>query len=324
MDSGDSRGCSSYRRNKIVRVLDKIYSANSIRKYVIMAPIILNTLLFPSHTHMFSAKINEDRVKVEKKLTLEERLEAALSYVNPKNVKPYIEEKVDNLVKSEEWRKELEYCLSNLSAFEDYIEEASKETGLGINFIKAYLTLESRGNPEAISKKGATGLGGMMKLAAKESELKVDHHIDERFDPKSIIASARYMRRCIDRFGDVITGLLAYNWGPTSVSDNLNVIMESQDLVKDKRIPLESRWYVVQVLARMKIFSNASFYNLKIEQKPLFSKMFYYEHVVNKDTTLKHLAKLYKVDLEDLRKVNPSLRADIVPTGTKVKIPHKI
>ncbi|MEM4266822.1 MAG: transglycosylase SLT domain-containing protein, partial [Candidatus Nanoarchaeia archaeon] len=228
------------------------------------------------------------------------------------------------LVNSEEWKRELEYCLSNLSAFEDYIHEACKETGLGVNFIKAYLAMESRGNANAISNKGATGLGGMMKLAAIESDLKVNHHIDERFDPKSIIGSARYMKKCIDRFGDVIAGLIAYNWGPTNVADNLDIILSSKDLIKDQRLPLESRWYVIQVLARMKIFSNADFYNLKVEQKPLFSKMIFDEHIIKKNTTFKQLAKVFKVNEEILRKVNPALRADIIPEGTVIKIPHSI
>ncbi|MFH1332521.1 MAG: transglycosylase SLT domain-containing protein [archaeon] len=236
---------------------------------------------------------------------------------------PYVNNKVEEFVNSEMWRKDLELALSNLSAFEDYILEASKETELGVNFIKAYLALESLGNHDAVSKKGATGLGGLMESAAKEVGLKKTRHIDERFDPKSIIGSARYMRKYIDYFDDVILGLVAYNWGPTRVYDNLDSIKKCDDLIKNRNISLESRYYVVHVLARLKIFSDHDSYNLNFERKPLFSSMTNHEHITDKDISIKHLAKIHKVGEEALKRINPSLIAEIIPKGTVVKIPHK-
>lgn len=331
MKRSDSDGCSSYRRNESVSGLDKPQTLSSWKKYAVLIPIFINTALFPSVTHLSANKVynNHENFKEVRNIERGPNLETKLldmftNGANPKNVMPYVNSKIEEVVNSEMWKKELELSLSNLSAFEDYIHEASRDTGLGVNFIKSYLALESLGNPYAVSRKGATGLGGLMEAAAKEVGIKKTRHIDERFDPKSIIGSARYMKKYIGYFDDVILGLIAYNWGPTRVYDNLDNIKGCDDLIKNKDIPLESRYYVVHVLARLKIFSDHNSYNLNFERKPLFSSMVNHEHVTDKDTPIKHLAKVFKVDEEELKRVNPSLIAEIIPKGTVVKIPHKI
>jgi soluble lytic murein transglycosylase-like protein len=70
---------------------------------------------------------------------------------------------------------------------------------------------ESRMNPEAQSGVGARGLLQLMPATARELRLVGD-------DPRAnVLAGARYLRRMLDRFGDVELALAAYNAGPGAV-----------------------------------------------------------------------------------------------------------
>ncbi|MGV8475861.1 lytic transglycosylase domain-containing protein, partial [Pseudomonas aeruginosa] len=70
---------------------------------------------------------------------------------------------------------------------------------------------ESRGDPNAVSPKGARGLGQLMPATA--AELGVDPT-----DPRqNIFGTARYLSQQLDRFGSVPLALAAYNAGPGTV-----------------------------------------------------------------------------------------------------------
>ena len=88
---------------------------------------------------------------------------------------------------------------------------------------------ESNFNPAAVSPRGAIGLGQLMPGTARE--LNVDPN-----DPvQNLEGSARYLRRMIDRFGDIPLALAAYNAGPTRVALSGNTIpniRETQNYVQ--------------------------------------------------------------------------------------------
>ncbi len=80
-------------------------------------------------------------------------------------------------------------------------------------------TQESRGKKDAVSPKGAAGLGQLMIPAAREMGLKPS----ERFDPdKNITASVGYLKKQLDKYGgDPEKALAAYNWGGGNVDKHL-------------------------------------------------------------------------------------------------------
>jgi hypothetical protein len=317
--SGYNSGSSYWRNNPVNQTNRKI----SFKKYIVMLPLFGLSVLSPINTHDPNAMhTNSGYSKVE------ESLECKLNRISVGGVSRYgltekVKDKIQRIIKNEDAKIELEEALSNLSAFDEYFEKASKDYNLDINFIKAYVAKESNGNPHAQSNKGAVGLGGMMELAAKEANLRVDEHIDERVDPKSIVGSAKYMKDCIGRFNDFVVGMIAYNVGPTWTYNNIKVVLNGSDIVMNKSIPFESRNYILEVLARAEIFSRPEFYGLNFVRKNPISNIRSEEFVITKRTTMNNLAKIHRVKLDELKKVNPSIKTELIPQGTKVHIPKK-
>ena len=100
------------------------------------------------------------------------------------------------------------------------------------NLVKAMVHHESNGNPEAISKTGAIGLMQLMPATAH------DEGVTNRFDPQqNLEAGKRYIGRLLHKYGDPVTALIAYNWGPGNV-DKQGV----------KRAPKEALKYATDVM----------------------------------------------------------------------------
>ena len=79
--------------------------------------------------------------------------------------------------------------------------------------IHAVITVESRYNPRALSKKGAYGL--MQLMPATALRFKVSNKHDTK---QNILAGAKYLRELLDMFnGNVSLALAAYNAGPQAV-----------------------------------------------------------------------------------------------------------
>ncbi len=86
--------------------------------------------------------------------------------------------------------------------------------------VKAVMMAESKGNPKAISRKGAQGLMQIMPGTARSLGLQ------DPFDPgENIAAGTRYLRLLYERFtGNTDLVLAAYNAGPERVvANNMSV-----------------------------------------------------------------------------------------------------
>lgn len=80
--------------------------------------------------------------------------------------------------------------------------------------LKAVIMAESAGHPGAVSHAGAKGL---MQLTDSTA---ADMGVTDVFDPaQNIDGGARYLRKLLDRFGDLPKALAAYNAGPKTVDD---------------------------------------------------------------------------------------------------------
>lgn len=90
---------------------------------------------------------------------------------------------------------------------------AADETSIEPALIHAVITVESKHNPRARSKKGAYGLMQLMPATANRFKV-LDKH-----DPKqNILAGAKYLRELLNLFnGDLMLALAAYNAGPGAV-----------------------------------------------------------------------------------------------------------
>ena len=98
------------------------------------------------------------------------------------------------------------------AAYAAKVRELAQRFDLSPSLIEALVWQESRWRADAVSHKGARGLGQLMPGTARE--LGVDPN-----DPNANLeGAARYLRAQLDRFdGDVERALAAYNAGPSRV-----------------------------------------------------------------------------------------------------------
>ncbi len=97
--------------------------------------------------------------------------------------------------------------------FSAYIAEAASESRLPAALIDALIRTESGYRPHAVSRSGAVGLTQLMPATARSVG------VSDPFDPRqNILGGARYLRRMLDRFGELPLALAAYNAGPGAVA----------------------------------------------------------------------------------------------------------
>lgn len=89
------------------------------------------------------------------------------------------------------------------------IEEAARKNQLDSDFVRAVIRAESRGNANAVSRKGARGLMQLMPQTAASMGVK------NSFDPnQNVGAGTKYLRELLARYhNDPIRALAAYNAG---------------------------------------------------------------------------------------------------------------
>jgi soluble lytic murein transglycosylase-like protein len=81
-----------------------------------------------------------------------------------------------------------------------------------VDVFEALIQRESNFNPNAISQKGAAGLGQLMPDTAKELGIK------NPFDPhKNLVGSVKYLLSMLARFKKIDLALAAYNAGPQRI-----------------------------------------------------------------------------------------------------------
>ncbi|MEW6434587.1 MAG: lytic transglycosylase domain-containing protein [Myxococcota bacterium] len=100
-----------------------------------------------------------------------------------------------------------------LTAYDDYIEEAALRYRIPAALVRAVMHAESAFDPNAVSVVGASGLMQLMPATAQEMFVK------DIFDAKeNIEGGTRYLRVLANEFdGDMVKMVAAYNAGPDAV-----------------------------------------------------------------------------------------------------------
>ncbi|WP_418939805.1 lytic transglycosylase domain-containing protein [Paraburkholderia bryophila] len=134
-------------------------------------------------------------------------------------------------------------AVSRVIALSPLIDEAAHLADLDSALLMAVIDVESGGNPQAVSPKGATGL--MQLMPATGARLGAS----DLFDPRqNIAAGARYLKALIAQFGNLPLALAAYNAGEGAVQKY------------GGQIPpyVETMNYVPRVMARYQWYRNAA------------------------------------------------------------------
>lgn len=203
-----------------------------------------------------------------------------------------------------------------------YFRAIFREEGLPEDLI--YLAIvESGCNPFAVSPAGAVGIWQFMEATARQYGLRIDYWIDERRDfIKATYASARYLKRLYQFFGDWRLAVASYNAGEGRVSRALRAknLADYWKLMLSGAIPFETFAYVPQWLAITIIVKNPEKYGFT----PIIETPWdFIEVEVPGGIDLRALTLCAETDLETMRKLNAELRRELTPpNGTYIlKIP---
>jgi membrane-bound lytic murein transglycosylase D len=214
-----------------------------------------------------------------------------------------------------------------LTRFEKYkavVQQIFEEFGLPVEL--SYLSLvESGFNPKALSRARAAGPWQFMKATGRRYGLKVNWHVDERRDPvKSTVAAAHHLRDLYDQFGSWPLALAAYNAGAGKISRAIRK-SGTQDYWKIRQswryLRRETRDYVPRFIAATMIGTNPTEYGFLSTPTDLY---LYDEVLIKKRVHLQTISKTTGISYQDLRKLNPELRRNIIPShkdGYPLKVP---
>jgi hypothetical protein len=119
---------------------------------------------------------------------------------------------------------------------------AGTKYGVDSNFLLAQIGAESKGNPAAVSPKGATGVSQFMPKTAAQ------YGVDVNNASSSIEGQAHYMSDLLKQFnGDYTKAAAAYNWGPGHLAGAI-------DRYGDKWLqhaPTETQLYVSKIFSSL-------------------------------------------------------------------------
>ncbi|MHC2580668.1 hypothetical protein ACVI1J_007177 [Bradyrhizobium diazoefficiens] len=120
--------------------------------------------------------------------------------------------------------------LSPTEQFCHALREAAEASGIPVPFFARLLWQESRFRSNEVSPAGAQGVAQFMPETAAEVGL------DDPFDPiKALPASAKFLRKLRDDFGNLGLAAAAYNAGPGRIQ---------KWLARESELPRETRDYV--------------------------------------------------------------------------------
>jgi membrane-bound lytic murein transglycosylase D len=211
-------------------------------------------------------------------------------------------------------------------AYIDEIIQIFRDAGLPEDL--AYLPhVESSFNPRAYSKFGAAGMWQFTRATGKHF-MKVGYTIDERRDPiLSSHAATKLLRQNYRKLNTWPMALTAYNHGVTGMRRAQRKKGSYEQIFKEYRsriFKFASRNFYSEFLAARKAAKNYRQYfgDLKLNS-PLKTHAFALSGYVSLPEVARHL----KLDLAELRTLNPALRGPVfrgqkyVPKGYRLQLP---
>ncbi|HPG28152.1 MAG: lytic transglycosylase domain-containing protein [Spirochaetaceae bacterium] len=102
--------------------------------------------------------------------------------------------------------------------YDGLIARVARLHGVQPALVKAVIAAESNFQPDAVSRVGAQGMMQLMPATAEELGVERPFGVVENID-----GGVRYLRAMLDRYGDVVRALAAYNAGPGAVDRHRGV-----------------------------------------------------------------------------------------------------
>ncbi len=179
--------------------------------------------------------------------------------------------------------------------------------------------IESALNVRAYSRAGAAGLWQFMPATGKLYGLEVNSLVDERMDPyKATDAACRYLRDLYAIHGDWHIVIAAYNCGSGNIR-KARARSGKQDYWSIyPYLPAETRGYVPIFIAANYAMNYANEHQICNSDivMPTASDTIQTDRRLH----LLQVAEVLSIPIDDLRKLNPQYRRDILPGGKKYSL----
>lgn len=185
--------------------------------------------------------------------------------------------------------------------------------------------IESGYNTKIKSRAQATGPWQFMKGTAVHYGLRVDEHVDERYNIyKATEAAAHYLVDLYNIFGSWELALCGYNAGEYRIIDAIRKgnSRDYRELVAMGLLPKETTYYIPKIVAARDIFLHPERFGMKYEKR--HGKI--YEGVLAQDfdrsVGLKTLSRQFDIPRSTLITLNPDLKREVAPLkpGQKIRL----
>jgi membrane-bound lytic murein transglycosylase D len=189
-------------------------------------------------------------------------------------------------------------------------EKIFREAGIPPE-IKYLSIVESKLDPNAVSRVGATGPWQFMATTAKIYGLNMDGYVDERKDPiQSCYAAAAYLKDAYQEFGDWLVAIASYNCGKSNVERAIAKSGAIDFWSIRQYLPTETRGYVPAFIAMSYVMNYAGKHNINAQAWSLSAKTD--TVMVDKYISLSNIAKALNIDNRELALFNPSYKRQII------------
>jgi membrane-bound lytic murein transglycosylase D len=207
-------------------------------------------------------------------------------------------------------REEMGQVLGRTKYYFPIYEKAFKDAGIPEE-LKYLSIVESKLDPYAISRVGATGPWQFMFTTAKLYGLNMDDYVDDRRDPvQASYAAAAYLKDAYEEFGDWLLAIASYNCGKSNVEHAIDKAGASDFWSIRPYLPAETRGYVPAYIAMTYLMNYYSKHNIVPQQCSMAMQTD--TVVVNKYISLASIAQALNVNLNTLTVLNPAYKRMIV------------
>lgn len=261
--------------------------------------------------------LNSDTIKNRiDRLNKKTPLDIFLSSDVEKLIKKYLKNRTDFYAKNKD----------KINLYFPMFEEQLQNRKIPLE-LKYLPIIESRLDPEAVSRVGATGLWQLMFYTGLENGLKLNSYIDERMDPlKSTIAATKYLEKLYKIHSDWNLALASYNAGPRTISKAIKRSGGYKNYWNLRPfLPRETANYIPSFIATMYILEYAEEHGIDIKQltntKPKIDTIY-----IKNQISFEHISSFLNISKEMIKKYNPSYIHEIIPGKNKnyITLPEKV
>ena len=233
-----------------------------------------------------------------------------------KTIKRYLKTRVNF------YKNNIEKINFYLPLFEEQLQ--NRKIPLEIKYLPI---IESRLDPSAVSKVGATGLWQFMFYTALENGLTMNSYVDERMDPlKSTIAATLYLEKLYNIHNDWNLVLASYNAGPRTISRAKRKSGGYANYWNMRPfLPAETANYIPSFIATMYILEYAEEHGITLYK----SKIPFLETekiIVKEKIAFEHISSFFEYSTDSIIKLNPSYIHNIIPgtSANELRLPSNL